>query len=83
MNKRTKIILIFGALIFTLVALVYIPENTRQLKTQHFTFVYSYNIDGVKIDELAKALESNYQRVSQDLKTIPAKNIETFFANAI
>ncbi len=56
--------------------LISIPENRKQLKTEHFTFLFSSNIDTTKIVELSDALENNYLRIGNDLKTTPADSIE-------
>ena len=46
------------------------------MKTQHFTFLFSSGIDTAEIDPLASALESNYSKIGNDLKTKPSDNIE-------
>ena len=76
MFKRRKILLIFALLVLSLLVIINLPENKRQIKTEHFTFIFSSSIDTSKIDDLANALESNYSGISKELKTIPAKNIE-------
>ena len=58
-------------------AIVLIPERKRIFKTQHFTILHSKSIDTGKIAELAIALETSYLRIGNNLKTIPAENIET------
>jgi hypothetical protein len=53
-----------------------IPENRKSIKTAHFTFYFSSSIDSLKIIELSNALEDNYFRIGNDLKTKPSDNIE-------
>ncbi len=77
MKKLKKVLLILAILFLTLLVIVCIPENRRELKTTHFTFFFSGSIDTIKIVELSNALESNYLRIGNDLKTTPANNIET------
>jgi len=57
--------------------LVSIPENRKEIKTKHFTFLFSSSIDTTKITGLSDALESNYLRIGNDLKTTPTDHIET------
>ena len=47
------------------------------MKTAHFTLLFNQDIDTAKIANLAQALEESYPRISNDLKTTPAANIET------
>lgn len=76
--KIFKWFLLVLATLVLLPAIVYfIPENRREIKTQHFTFLYSSSIDTAKIIELANSLESSYSRIGADLKTQPSSNIET------
>ncbi len=77
MNKLKKIILIIATLLLTGFIIISIPEKRNEIKTNHFTFLYSSSIDKSKIIELSHALESNYQRIGNDLKTTPSDNIET------
>jgi len=77
MKKLKKILLLLVILILTFFIIISIPENRKSIKIGHFTFLFSSNIDTTKIAELSDALENNYQRVGNDLKTTPADNIET------
>ena len=75
--KNLKIILLpVTILIIIFLIIVNIPESRKEIKTQHFTFLYSSSIDKAKIAELSNALESNYLRIGNDLKTTPASNIK-------
>ena len=76
MFKRKKLLLILALLVLLLLVMINIPESKRQIKTEHFTFIFSGSIDTSKIEELARALENSYSRIGRDLKTIPANNIE-------
>jgi hypothetical protein len=77
MKKAKKIFLIVFILFLTVIILISIPENRKSIKTTHFTFLFSSSIDTTKIIELSNALESNYLKIGNDLKTTPADNIET------
>src|SRR5882724_9256053 len=77
MKKFKKILIAFVGLIIIFLVLFFIPESRKEIKTQHFTFLFSSSIDTAKIHELANALESNYLKISNDLKTAPSNNIET------
>jgi hypothetical protein len=77
MKKIKKVLIIFAILILTLSIIYFIPENRKEIKTKHFTFLFSSNIDTATIIELANALETNYARIGNDLKTKPSDNIET------
>jgi hypothetical protein len=74
--KWRKVLMILAIIILITLIVINIPESKKQIKTQHFTFIYSNSIGTEKINELKEALENNYARISQDLKTIPASNIE-------
>ncbi|MDB5223459.1 MAG: hypothetical protein JWN83_2126 [Chitinophagaceae bacterium] len=76
MKKFKKILIAFAVLILILLIIFFIPESRKQIKTQHFTFRFSSSINTQKIEELANALESNYLRIGNDLKTTPSNNIE-------
>lgn len=76
MNKLKKIIVIIVILLLTGFILISIPERRKEIRTEHFTFLYSSSIDKSKIIELSNALESNYQNIGNNLKTIPSDNIE-------
>ena len=64
-------------LILALSIIYFSAENKKVIKTQHFTFRFSNSIDTATIIELANALERNYLRIGNDLKTEPSDNIET------
>ena len=72
-----KTFVAFITLILILLIIFFIPERRKQIKTQHFTFLFSSSIDTTTIMELADALEDNYLRIGADLKTKPSDNIET------
>src|SRR5258706_10638559 len=76
MSKRKRILLVLGILFLTIVIIFFLPESRKQIKTDHFTFIFSQSIDTSKISVLARALESNYARIGNDLKIIPSNNIE-------
>lgn len=71
-----KVLIIFSLIILALVIIIIIPENKKQIRNEHFTFIFSSSIDTQKINSLSKALEENYLRISNDLQTTPANNIE-------
>src|SRR4051812_24376034 len=77
MKKFKRFLLILAILILTLSIIYFIPESRKEIKTQHFNFLFSSSIDTVTIIELANALENNYARIGNDLKTQPSDNIET------
>ncbi|HMG68537.1 MAG TPA: hypothetical protein VK588_12655 [Chitinophagaceae bacterium] len=77
MKKLKKILLILAILFLTFFIIICIPENRKEIKTKHFTFLFSSSIDTIKIAELSDVLEGNYLRIGNDLKTTPADNIET------
>lgn len=62
-------------LLVAVVAFTLIVEE-KQYKTDNFSFNIKGNIDSQVINDLANALEGNYSRISKDLNTIPALNIE-------
>lgn len=76
MNKKTllySIPILIG--LAGIVAIACTVEESH-LKTDHFSFKNKGNVDPQLILELANALEGNYARISNDLKTIPAEHIE-------
>jgi hypothetical protein len=77
MKKLKKILLIITILFLTVFIIISIPENRKEIKTKHFTFLFSSSIDTTKVAGLSDALESSYLRIGNDLKTTPADNIET------
>ncbi|MFS4449667.1 hypothetical protein ACKWCA_23560 [Maribacter sp. 2307UL18-2] len=76
MKKLKYILVVIFAIMLVLSIVAHIPENRKEAKTTHFTFLFSSSIDASSIFELSKALEHSYSRVSADLNTIPAENIE-------
>ncbi|MEO5995365.1 MAG: hypothetical protein ABIN89_01625 [Chitinophagaceae bacterium] len=76
MKKLKKFIFLFGGLIIVFLIAFLIPESKREMKMEHFLFHYSSSIDREKITLLANALEANYDRIRNDLKTTPSSNIE-------
>jgi hypothetical protein len=77
MKKVKRILITLTILILTLLSIYFLPERRREIKTQHFTFLFSSGIDTSAIIELANALESNYKRIGNDLRTEPSGSIET------
>lgn len=77
MKKFNRVLIILAILILTLSIIYFIPESRKEIKTQHFTFLFSSSIDTATIIKLANALEDNYSRIGNDLKTQPSDNIET------
>ena len=77
MKQFTRLILILAIIILALSIFYFLPERRKEIKTQHFTFLFSSSIDTGTITNLAHALEDNYSRIGNDLKTKPADNIET------
>lgn len=52
------------------------PEDREKIKTPHFSFLFSSSIDSSSIVGLSKALEGSYSKISSNLNTTPAENIE-------
>lgn len=59
-----------------LLIIVNIPETRKEIKTTHFTFLFSSSIDSSSIVGLSKILEGSYSKIGRYLNTIPADNIE-------
>jgi len=76
MKKYYKIIIVFSIIVLILALLINIPENRKDFKTPHFNFLFSSSIDSSNIVELSKVLEASYSKISNNLNTIPADNIE-------
>jgi len=76
MKKFKRFLLILAALILTLSIIYFTPESRKEINSRHFNFHYSSSIDQTAIIELANTLENNYERIGNDLKTQPSKNIE-------
>lgn len=62
----------------TLLIIVNVPETRKEIKTTHFTFLFSSNIESSRIIGLSKILESNYSTIGWNLNTTPAANIEVY-----
>jgi hypothetical protein len=77
MKKIKRFVLISATLILALSIIYFVPESKKEIKTQHFDFLFSSSIDTSTIIALANTLESNYERIGNDLKTQPSGNIET------
>ncbi len=77
MKKLKNLTLIAAILLLTGFAIISIPEKRKEIQTKHFTFLYSISIDKSIIMELSDALESNYHRIGNNLKTAPSDHIET------
>ena len=76
LSRRRKIFLILLLILGVLLLIYFLPEKKQQLHTPHFTFLYSSSIQTGRVQELAKALEENYARISDALQTKPADNIQ-------
>ncbi len=76
MKKLKYVFIVFLVIILLLSIVVNIPENRKEIKTPHFTFLFSSSIDSLSIIGLSKALEGRYSKISSDLNTTPAENIE-------
>jgi hypothetical protein len=76
MKKIRIALLIFVFLILVVSFFYFRPENKKEIKTEHFHFLFSSNINSATITELANALESNYSRIGNDLETKPPDGIE-------
>jgi hypothetical protein len=77
MKKFKRLLLIIAIFILALSIIFFIPENRKEIKTHHFTFLFSSGIDTATMIELANTLENNYARIGADLKTQPSDNLET------
>jgi len=77
MKKFKRFFLILAILVAAFSIIYFIPESRKEMKTPHFTFLFSSSIDTTTIIELANALENNYARIGNDLQTQPSGNIET------
>lgn len=77
MTTKKKVLIGLCASIFLLLAIFYMPEDKKVIKTKHFTFIFSASIDSLKIIKISKDLEGSYLRIARNLKIIPSKNIET------
>jgi hypothetical protein len=76
MKKLKYLLILISIIILVLSIIVNIPENRKEIKTTHFTFLFSRSIDSSSIVGLSKALESSYSKISSNLNTTPAENIE-------
>jgi hypothetical protein len=75
MVKKISIV-IFTILVLFVLFIIILPDTKSEIKSKHFTFIYSKSIDTNRLLDLKNALENNYARISKDLETIPAANIE-------
>lgn len=78
MKKIKKFLLILVSIILAFSVIYFTPENRKEIKTPHFSFLFSSSIDSTIIIELANTLENNYASIGNDLKTQPSENIETY-----
>jgi hypothetical protein len=76
MFRNKSILLISGCIILVLLVVFCLPGSKAQIKTAHFTFNFPKSIDTATVNKLATALEDNYQKIGNDLKTIPSPAIE-------
>lgn len=76
MKKKYKILIILLSVILFLFVFINIPESKKEIKTKNFTFLFSSGIDSSSIVELSKVLEENYSKISNNLNTKPASNIQ-------
>jgi hypothetical protein len=76
MKKLRFILIIFSIILIVLSIIWNIPENKKEFKTQHFTFLFSSSIDSLSIVGLSKALKSSYSKIGNSFNTTPAENIQ-------
>ncbi|MCM4174174.1 hypothetical protein DHD32_22155 [Arenibacter sp. TNZ] len=76
MKGAYKILLVLLVIITLLLIVFFVPESKKELRTKNFTFLFSSSIDSLSIVELSKALEDSYTRVSNNMNTKPADNIQ-------
>jgi len=76
MKWPTFVMVVISVTIVALSILTFVPERRTEIKTAHFTFLYSTSIDSSAIVGLSEALEGSYSRISTNLNTTPAENIE-------
>lgn len=76
MKKLKYLFIIIAIIILVLSIIINIPENRKEFKTTHFTFLFSSSMDSSSVVELSKALEGSYSKISSSLNTTPAENIE-------
>jgi len=76
MKKLKYGFIIISIIILILSIIVNISEYRKEIKTTHFTFLFSSSIDSSNIVGLSKILESSYSKISSNLNTTPANNIE-------
>ena len=76
MNRKRKIIAVPTIVIIALLIFIIIPESKKEIRTQNFTFLFSSGIDSSRIYEISEVLEKKYLKVSNNLNTKPADNIE-------
>jgi hypothetical protein len=71
----------YNTLIFVILLLVccvvsFTSAGTLQRTTPHFTFITHGSVDTAVVSALASALEGNYERITDDLQTVPFSPIE-------
>jgi hypothetical protein len=71
-----QIVVAIAMLLVALSLFLWWPEGRRDIRTSHFMVRFSSSLDVGEVYTLVKVLEENYTRISDDLKTIPADNIE-------
>lgn len=76
MKKNQKVLLFLSFIGLALFIIYFIPENRKVIRSKHFSFIFSVDIDKSTIGELANALEENYARIGADLKTTPSDSIQ-------
>ncbi len=76
MKKLKYLFIVISLIIVTLLIIVNISETRKEIKTTHFTFLFSSNIDSSSIVGLSKILEGSYSKIGRNLNTTPADNIE-------
>ena len=76
MKKLHKIIIICSTIVLLFLIFINVPENRKEIKTTHFTFLFSSSIDSSSIVGISKILEDSYSKISSNLNTTPANNIE-------
>ena len=76
MKKLKYFFITLSIVVVVLTVIANIPENRKEIKTKHFTFLFSSSIEASSVIGLSKALESSYHKIGTNLNTTPAENIE-------
>ena len=75
--KNIKKLLFFLALLIVFVlVLLFIPEGRKEMNSPHFRILFSNSIDSSGVAALSAVLEDNYDKIGNDLQTIPPGKIE-------